>query len=610
MAGYKPSEKQKDMLVIILFVAISLLFLMPMLLKIRSLGVGDWDGRFAYSAIPRESIIKYLQFPLWNPYVCGGIPMLEHPESSFLSPFFVFILIFGEVAGLKILVLVHMVLGLAGMYLLSRYLGMGRIPSVFSSIIFMLSSHYSVHIAVGHTTDYLVIAYIPFAFLFYLKAVNGSCIKERFINSLVSSLSVLLMFLYGSTYILVFFALLLIFHAAAESIIMRKMAPLTICFSVLFMAAILGSVKLIPSLSFLGDNSIEYDVSWEGGSLDILAISMLSRNQMYDRPMWPYGWWEYSAYIGYIPFLILLAGIYFGATKRKSIIFSLLLFLWIYLGKSAPFNLWGFLHNIPIISFFRVPSRVLVIILFCISIMCGDSMEKCMNRFSEWTARRKGLKKPWKRCLKEENGMASILAAMIIVFVAADMALVSRQPLSAAFPFEHTGMGQFGDTSRFESTNATCYYRDRSDSCLYIMFLNNKGAMNDMDCGVERVNVPSKGSALPRESHSYKGEAYLANGYGNVTLKFFSPNRVAIDVDAEEEDRIVLNQNYYSGWRSSTGSVEPYKGLVSAQVSPGKRLVEFYYLPISFMIGIIAEIFAIILLIIGFFVLGRYDKIS
>src|SRR3990167_557210 len=107
-------------LALTIFIILSLIILYPIFKNITYLGTGDWDQHFFYNAVPRKTILSFYQIPLWNPYYCGGNVLLAHPESVWLNPFFIFVLIFGEVIGLKIELFLHLILGMFGVFLLSK----------------------------------------------------------------------------------------------------------------------------------------------------------------------------------------------------------------------------------------------------------------------------------------------------------------------------------------------------------------------------------------------------------------------------------------------------------------------------------------------------------
>ena len=97
--------------------------------------------------------------------------MLAHPDSPFLSPLYVFVLMLGPVIGLKVQIIVYLFIGLMGMFYLSRYLNLSEKASYLSSFIFMLNSTYALHLSEGHV-EWLAMAFVPWAFLYYLKSLK------------------------------------------------------------------------------------------------------------------------------------------------------------------------------------------------------------------------------------------------------------------------------------------------------------------------------------------------------------------------------------------------------------------------------------------------------
>ncbi|MBI2400146.1 MAG: hypothetical protein HYV23_03690, partial [Deltaproteobacteria bacterium] len=136
----------------LLLIAAALVFISPVLNDIHNVGVSDWDSHFFYHAVPLRTIADFGQFPLWNPYYCGGNVMLAAPESNFLAPSFILALLFGEVVGVKLIIALYAVLGFLGMYLLSRVLGMARLSSLAPAVIFMMSSWFALRISEGHSS--------------------------------------------------------------------------------------------------------------------------------------------------------------------------------------------------------------------------------------------------------------------------------------------------------------------------------------------------------------------------------------------------------------------------------------------------------------------------
>lgn len=112
---------------------------------------------------------------------------------------------------------------------------------------------------------------------------------------------------------------------------------------------------------------------------------------------------------------------------------------------------------------------------------------------------------------------------------------------------------------------------------------NNKGVLNGFDSIGNQIQT----AVIPSEHKDYKGEYYLANETGRVEELLFSPNRLKFNVNAEKNDILVINQNYFPGWRSSAGRIINYNGLIGVTVKKGHEKVEVYYLPNSFILGIL-----------------------
>ena len=147
----------------------------PTQVSSRFPGVDDTGGGGGAFSVDigngQVAILDHGQIPLWNPYNWSGLPMLGHPESRVLAPTFLLTLLFGEVVGIKLEIVLHLALGILGAHLLLRHLGVSRLGATTGGVLFMLNSAYPLHLTVGHVWA-LSFAYLPWAFLFYLKALD------------------------------------------------------------------------------------------------------------------------------------------------------------------------------------------------------------------------------------------------------------------------------------------------------------------------------------------------------------------------------------------------------------------------------------------------------
>ena len=86
----------------------------------------NYDFRYFISWLEtgRRSILWYGDFPLWNPWTCGGQVYLANPQSTIAAPTFLWILFFGTPLGVKLSLATYLFCALDGMYRLARVHGL------------------------------------------------------------------------------------------------------------------------------------------------------------------------------------------------------------------------------------------------------------------------------------------------------------------------------------------------------------------------------------------------------------------------------------------------------------------------------------------------------
>jgi len=562
--------KKNNAIAVLVFILISVVYCLPVLRNMSFLGQMDWDQFTFWSAVPRETILKYHQFPLWNPYANGGNVLLAHPHSCFLSPLYITVLLFGPIIGLKLQIIIHLIFGLLGMFLLAQYMKLTKSASYLASFVFMLNSMYAVHLSDGHA-NWLLLAFFPWVFLCYLKSWENS---EYAIGSIFS----LGMIIFGGDvdiiFILVAFCLI---YSLFKWVQLKRIAPVKMLIIIFLGTFLLCSIKLIPSFEFLRHYPRLTDES-TGVSLSALYKILLSRNQAFSHiESWQislglglkYGWHEYSAYIGIVPLLLFVCGAITQFKERWPLLLTGLIFLFIALGNKTPVNLWYVLHSLPFYNSLHVPSRFLLGFVFSVSILAGFGLsfvEKIVF------------------AINKKVNRVGILSYVILLFVLFDLWQVNSPIFKDVFiipPILVNRNAAFAQ--RYKKVN--WLGEEVSYSSMYPIFLSNSGVLE----AYEIMNVRKSGVRAVSEP-DYRGEVYLARSKGNIIMEYFSPNRIVLDVQTEVGDHLVLNQNYYSGWKVKNDGklmpAEPFNGLISSRIGPGRHTIIFYFMPLSFLIGL------------------------
>lgn len=166
---------------IVLLFFLVLFFCFPLFLRIKNWGMSDFDQHLASAGAPRITILNYFQLPLWNPYHCGGMSEIANPQSKYLSPFFIFILIFGEPIGYKIIFFTHTLISIFGMYWLAKkYFLMNELAAIFTSIGFTFSGSFIYAFSFG-MTNFVNFSWVPILTFLFLKINSERSLGEKYL---------------------------------------------------------------------------------------------------------------------------------------------------------------------------------------------------------------------------------------------------------------------------------------------------------------------------------------------------------------------------------------------------------------------------------------------
>ncbi len=560
--------------IIILF--LSFIFVFPILLSGNNIGIQDWDQQLAYLESARVSVVNYLQFPFWSPYHCGGMPNFANPQSNIVSITFLLVLVFGTLEGAKISLLIHYFIGAFGFYLLAKHYRLDDISSLLSAVIFAFSGILSSALGVG-MISFLAISYIPFVLLFYSKALDVK--KYRKLNLLVSSLFLALSFYTGYQIPMIFLPVFLAF-VVFKSLEAKNLKPLLNFTTIFMLFLILSLPKLLLSIQLL--SSFPRLISDQSGySLQNLVYFLFYPNQSYinNLPLGSsisYGMDENSLFVGIIPFMFFILGIFYAVKKQKIILAALFASFWLMLGNTIPsLSLWSLLKMLPFYDFSRVAQRFRFDFIIFFALISGFGLSYFIERIP---TRFKGA-----------------IGTVIIIIVFVNLYLVGNDSfLSKAFVILNPGLKQ--PTKSFYSLTSfpVDYLYDPSVKLAKNFYYNAAFMPWGTEYTAVRDNIgtikcyepiPVLESAKGKEEKGYRGEYYLVANKGRVDIQYWSPNRIVLKVSRiSGKDILVLNQNYDSNWSVVTGtrfdrSIN-YRGLVSFPVDK-PSVVIFDYNPFN-----------------------------
>ena len=523
-------------LVILAALAFGAGFTYPLLLHLGVLtSFWDWDFALELTVAARRSIVEYHQLPLWNPWMCGGAPLLANPQARILSPFFLLVLIFGPAAGTQLAVWLHLAMAWAGGYVLGRVLAMRPLGAVACASAFAASSWFPLHLASGE------LVMMGFCYLPWLLAFTELAAERRLRWVWPAALVLALMWLDGNPYPPSYAALVLAVLAPALAVQHRSMRPLWVTVSVGVLGLMLAGPHLM--LSYRVAAAHPRPTALDQGTLHALWIALFSRNQDLQRSSeMTWGWHEVGAYVGLFMALA-IAGL---SRPRRAWPWVLLAAVMVTLtmGARGPWWPWPLLHTLPVFSWERLPYRFIVPMVQAIAVLAGFG--------TDWIAAAGG----------------TVVAAGLIAVATLDCLWVGTYNLNYPIqnPVPSVATGDF----RQVREPGTGYYVVSRD--MLRVTLMNQGIINCND--YTDWSTPVAGEGEP----GYRGEQYLL-GAGTVELILWTPNRLEFAVDVAAPATLVVNQNYDRLWRltAGRGSVISQGGLLAVSLPAGKQTLELSY---------------------------------
>jgi len=534
--------------------AFGVAFSYPLIGSLGTRGVMfDWDFMMGLTWVPYQTIVRYHQLPLWNPYKCGGLPMLANPESHVLSPGFLLTLLFGPFAGVQLEVPIRLAIGWAGGYLLARILKIGPLGAIATATVFPASSWFFLKAGVGHMWALECVSCAPWAFAFAWLSVERDALRY----AAISGAALALMFLGIGPYPTAFTAVGIAALLTAIALMRGDLRPFKILAAIGLFTVGFSAAKLVPSF-ILSLQHPRPTGDIEVNDVGVLLTALFARDQNVFRGS-PNGWgfWESGAYIGLFAVPALIG---FAAPRRGAPWIFAAVILWLLArGDAEPFAVWPILHNLPVFNSLRLPSRFLVPFVLCVGVMAGMG--------SDWLAHRWP---PW--------GAAG--AAAMIAIATVDCLLVGPPSLEMmlASPLLEVG------------ARAQVFHQiQRSpNGSMLIPAMENLGVVECRDYTVWSTTVRAS------DQPGYRGEQYVL-GPGSIEVLRWTPNAITYDLDVPAAAEIVVNQNYSRWWRvaQGQGSVIDHDGLIGVRVPAGRQRLELGYRDYSALLGALLTILTI-----------------
>lgn len=560
----------------------------PWLKDLSTFGFHDWDVQTSHRELVRQSLLRYGEFPGWNPFACGGFPAWGYVEggTAVVSPWLPLYLALPMSLALRLEVLGMALVGALGAYVLAGRFTSSHAARALVAALWAVNGRWGLQTAAGHTW-HLAYAWMPWCLAFYERArgarppracASGESARDpgsamRALDLALAGGAIAMLVYSGGIYPLPHTVLLLGLYAAGMAVSERSIRPLTTLAAAGAVGIGLSAPKLLPLLDNF-KKAPRLIASTESLELGAFFTMLTSRQQeFYARParVTPYGWHEWGMYIGVAGVLILGAALLLVEGRRERVLkVAGALFLLLGFGAFHPQAPWTLMHaHLPVFRSQHVPSRFLYPAVLILALVAAAGLGRFIARRS--------LRWPW----------LDLVAAIAVVALALDVAEVARKPMANAMWMVPPDRLPTGRAFHFEQEPPFHYKRRDWAGPMYLAMLGNTGVLN---C----YGTPpfDRKGARAITDPAYRGEVFLsgeggAAAPGQVRLVGWSPNRATVEVSgAEAGALLVYNMNFDEGWGSDVGPVIEHESAVAVRLPAGASQVTFQYRPPGLRVGI------------------------
>ncbi len=330
-----------------------------------------------------SSSLKNNRLPLWSKNIATGFPIIaEGPIGAFNI---INLLLFKYISfplSYNLGYIIAFLISSIGAYYYCRYLKFNRLISFFVSFLFSFSGMFIVHFS--HYNFIQAASFFPIIILIASVYINHR--KRIYLLILSLLLSQQLFFGFTQITLITTIAILLLgfFNLIKKNIKLGLFISLVVG---IVMSLILSLVQFLPSKELLTLSRRKNGISLSEATyfsyppkhfLTLIRPYFFGDPRKGTFPIFTLNngniFWENTGYIGIIPLIFVILSI-FKIKKNNNIQFYwllLILSILLMMGKYSPLY---FIYSIPPFSYFRVPSRFILLFVWSLTILSGFGIQ-------------------------------------------------------------------------------------------------------------------------------------------------------------------------------------------------------------------------------------------
>ncbi|MBN2359829.1 MAG: hypothetical protein JXR83_10275 [Deltaproteobacteria bacterium] len=523
-------------------------------------GTRDWVFYQSSAEVVRRSVLEHRQLPQWDPWRCGGAPLLAHPALDVGSPWGLLQIGLGPSLALRLSVLLHLFVALVGAWWWARRRGLSAVGAAGTAIAFGLSGWFAATVSWGFAAA-LPAAYLPLLVIAYERS------RQRLGAALAGGAVLALMVVEGGLAMAQLGLLLVLCLAIVDGCAGWRPALRSLASLALHAAAGVGlaAYKLVPAYLLVREWPLPPPKS------DMLVLSqvvdmLLGRTSGH----WVAGYtnerFQYFAYIGPLVMAAALWGLWQARRPPWDKLYAAVgLLMLVVLGQQGTWMPYHWLAKVEVLRWATLyPSRLVIAVGLLLALVFGLVLDRLQSRL-----RQRWPRWPWRA-----------LAGLVVAALAVDLGLVAHGHWRSQ-PFAADPIARQANPFHLVDGDRGAGYR------------NLRANQGTLRCFDPLPIAPARGLRTGVQPQVWLAEPEA----GSVELEQFSPNRWQIRVALERAGVILVNQNFDRGWHAlgerSAGAFD-HEGQLAIEASAGEGVIALEYRTPGLVEGALA--FAIALL--------------
>lgn len=331
-------------------------------------------------------------FPLWNPYLFGGLPYVAAMHGDIFYPTFLLRMVMPTDAGMTWGMILHLMLAGIATYAFLRRLGIGFHGSLVGGLAYMMGGPVAGLISPGHDGKLFVSALLPVTLLVITRGVRDGKQWAWGVLAIVVGLGVLSPHPQLLQYLLLTsgaWALMLAFGGQGEQALARPQAFARLGFALAAVAVgfAIGAIQYLPVSEYVewsprvGGRGYDYATSYSMPIEELLNTYLPQFSGILDNYWGRNGIHFHSEYVGAGVLFLAAAGLgaVRGATKRLT---------WFWIGAGIVSLLWALGGNTPFYhlvyalvpgtKYFRAPSTIMYVTSFTVAVLAALGAERVL----------------------------------------------------------------------------------------------------------------------------------------------------------------------------------------------------------------------------------------